>query len=35
MESVGGIERASWGEIGIADVDDEESRFVAKWKTAC
>lgn len=34
MESVGGVEWASGGEIGVADVDDEEGWVVAEGETA-
>lgn len=34
MESFGSVERASGGEIGVADVDDEEGWFLAEGETA-
>ena len=34
MESVGGIEWASGGEVGVANVDNEEGGFGAEWDTA-
>lgn len=34
MESVGGIEWASGGEIGIADIDDQEGWVLAEGEIA-
>lgn len=34
MKSVGDIKRAPRSEVGVADIDDQESRFGAEGKTA-
>ena len=34
MKSIGGVEGTSGGQIGVADVDDEEGGFGAEGETA-